>query len=234
MKAQRDRAQILVVEDEPDIAALLSYHLTRAGYAVRTAVDGGEALRTIDADLPDLVVLDLMLPTTSGLDVLKQVRASPELAHLPVVLLTARREEADRIQGLELGADDYMTKPFSVEELVLRVGAVLWRVRSAPVHATGRVLRAGTLVLDLSALTVSVDGEPVKLTPKELKLLNTLMDRRGRVQSRQQLLGEVWEITVPLDTRTVDIHVQRLRSKLGPEGNRIETVRGFGYRFRGE
>jgi two-component system, OmpR family, phosphate regulon response regulator PhoB len=234
MKAQRDRAQILVVEDEPDIAALVAYHLTRAGYAVRTAVDGEEALRIIDADLPDLVVLDLMLPTTSGLDVLKQVRASPEIAHLPVVLLTARREEANRIEGLAMGADDYMTKPFSAEELVLRVGAVLRRVRSAPVQATGRVLRAGALVLDVSALTVSVGDEPVELTPKELMLLNTLMDRRGRVQSRKQLLEAVWEVTVPIDTRTVDMHVQRLRTKLGPEGDRIETVRGFGYRFRAD
>jgi two-component system, OmpR family, phosphate regulon response regulator PhoB len=234
MKAQRDRAQILVVEDEPDIAALMAYHLTRAGYAVRTAVDGGEALRAVGTEMPDLVVLDLMLPTTSGIDVLKQVRGSPELAHLPVILLTARREETDRIQGLELGADDYMTKPFSTEELVLRVRAVLRRAQSSPVHATGRVLRAGTLMLDVSALTVSVDGEPVELTPKEMKLLNTLMERRGRVQSRTQLLETVWEVSVPIDTRTVDMHVQRLRSKLGPEGDRIETARGFGYRFRAD
>jgi two-component system, OmpR family, phosphate regulon response regulator PhoB len=234
MKAQRDRAQILVVEDEPDIAALMAYHLTRAGYAVRTAVDGGEALRALGTEMPDLVVLDLMLPTTSGIDVLKQVRGSPELAHLPVILLTARREETDRIQGLELGADDYMTKPFSTEELVLRVRAVLRRAQSSPVHATGRVLRAGTLMLDVSALTVSVDGEPVELTPKEMKLLNTLMERRGRVQSRTQLLETVWEVSVPIDTRTVDMHVQRLRSKLGPEGDRIETARGFGYRFRAD
>ncbi|MEJ2215725.1 MAG: response regulator transcription factor [Gemmatimonadota bacterium] len=227
-------AQVLVVEDERDIAALVAYHLTREGYSVRTVSNGSDALEAVAAQRPDLVVLDLMLPEWSGYDILKEVRRRPELADVPVVVLTARREEADRIKGLELGADDYVTKPFSPQELVLRIGAVLRRVQAPSVAGSGRVLRGGPVVMDLSAMQVSVDGSPVDLTPTEFRLLVALLERRGRVQSRKQLLQAAWDIHVDIETRTVDMHVQRLRTKLGEAGSYIETVRGFGYRFRGE
>jgi two-component system, OmpR family, phosphate regulon response regulator PhoB len=224
--------RILVVEDERDIAALVAYHLTREGYRVSTVGAGDEALAAIGRERPDLVVLDLMLPGASGYDVLGEIRRHPDAAGLPVVVLTARRDEADRIRGLELGADDYVTKPFSPQELVLRVGAVLRRTQAAPLAAGGRTLRAGPIVLDFGALRVQVDGSELQLTPTEFRLLATLMERRGRVQSRQQLLESAWDIHARIETRTVDMHVQRLRSKLGAAGDSIETVRGFGYRFR--
>ncbi|HSH44891.1 MAG TPA: response regulator transcription factor, partial [Longimicrobiales bacterium] len=162
------------------------------------------------------------------------MRRSPELEDVPVVVLTARREEADRIKGLELGADDYLTKPFSPQELVLRIGAVLRRVQAPPVAGAGRVLRGGPIQVDLSATTVAVDGGAVDLTPTEYRLLVALLERRGRVQSRRQLLQAAWGIDADIETRTVDMHIQRLRSKLGPAGDLIETVRGFGYRFQGD
>jgi len=225
-------ARILVVEDERDIAALVAYHLTREGYRVRTAEAGVEALQAAGAERPDLVVLDLMLPGFSGYEVLGEMRRKPELKEIPVIVLTARRDEADRVKGLELGADDYVTKPFSPRELVLRVGAVLRRAQAPPVAGAARMLRGGGIAIDLNALTVEVDGQPVDLTPTEYRLLVTLLERRGRVQSRQQLLELAWDIHARIETRTVDMHVQRLRSKLGRAGEWIETVRGFGYRFR--
>lgn len=228
------RPQVLVVEDAPDIAALVAYHLTRGGYGVRTVANGADALDSIRSDPPDLVVLDLMLPERSGYDVLAEVRQSADITDVPVVVLTARRDEPDRIKGLELGADDYMTKPFSPPELVLRVGAVLRRVRATPVAATGRVLRSGPLVVDLAALEVTVDGVAIDLTPTELRLLTAFVERKGRVQSRRQLLESAWDVRADIETRTVDMHVQRLRAKLGAAGERIETVRGFGYRFQGD
>ncbi|HEX7088873.1 MAG TPA: response regulator transcription factor [Longimicrobiales bacterium] len=227
-------ARILVVEDERDIAALVAYHLTREGYRVRTADDGAEAIEEVSRERPDLVILDLMLPGFSGYDVLAELRRHTATADVPVVVLTARRDEADRVRGLELGADDYVTKPFSPRELVLRVGAVLRRVRSPAVAAGGRMLTGGPIAVDLDALEVTVDGRPVELTPTEYRLLVALMERRGRVQSRQQLLENAWDIHVRIETRTVDMHVQRLRTKLGAAGKWIETVRGFGYRFRGK
>ncbi|HEY8483509.1 MAG TPA: response regulator transcription factor [Longimicrobiales bacterium] len=226
-------SRILVVEDEADIAALVAYHLTREGYRVRTAASGAEALEAIAHERPDLVVLDVMLPEFSGYEVLSELRRREELAEIPVVVLTARRDEADRIRGLELGADDYVTKPFSPRELVLRVGAVLRRVRSPAIAGSARILRGGPITVDLDALRVTVDGEEVELTPTEYRLLVTLLERRGRVQSREQLLEAAWDIHVRIETRTVDMHVQRLRAKLGKAGAWIETVRGFGYRFRG-
>ncbi len=226
-------SRILVVEDEADIAALVAYHLTREGYRVRTAASGAEALAAIAHERPDLVVLDVMLPEFSGYEVLSELRRREELAEIPVVVLTARRDEADRIRGLELGADDYVTKPFSPRELVLRVGAVLRRVRSPAIAGSARILRGGPITVDLDALRVTVDGEEVELTPTEYRLLVTLLERRGRVQSREQLLEAAWDIHVRIETRTVDMHVQRLRAKLGKAGAWIETVRGFGYRFRG-
>ena len=224
--------QIMVVEDERDIAALVAYHLTKEGYRVRTVGTGQDALTALGSERPDLVVLDLMLPEMSGYQILEEMRRRPELQEVPVVVLTARREEADRIRGLELGADDYLTKPFSPQELVLRIEAVLRRVRAAPVSGSGRVLAAGPLRVDLSAMAVAVEGEPVDLTPTEYRLLVSLLERKGRVQSRQQLLESAWDIHVRIETRTVDMHIQRLRAKLGEAGDLIETVRGFGYRFR--
>ncbi len=226
-------AHILVVDDEPDISALVAYHLARESYRVRTAADGVEAIRAVETERPDLVVLDLMLPGMSGLDVLGELRRRGETQDLPVILLTARREEKDRIEGLRLGADDYLAKPFSPQELVLRVGAVLRRVQQAPPAAKGgKVVRVGPITVDTGAARADAAGEPLDLTPTEYRLLLTLMERRGRVQSRRQLLEAVWEVTANIATRTVDMHVQRLRNKLGGEADWIETVRGFGYRFR--
>jgi two-component system, OmpR family, phosphate regulon response regulator PhoB len=230
--AQAPTVQILVVEDERDIAALIAYHLTREGYRVRTAEGGAEALEAVTIDRPDILVLDLMLPNFSGYEVLAEVRRRPESRDVPVVVLTARRDEADRIKGLELGADDYITKPFSPRELVLRVGAVLRRSQSPALGGSGRMLRGGPVAVDLNALSVTVDGRVLDLTPTEYRLLVTLIERRGRVQSRQQLLETAWDIHARIETRTVDMHVQRLRSKLGEHGHLIETARGFGYRFK--
>jgi two-component system, OmpR family, phosphate regulon response regulator PhoB len=228
----RAAARILVVEDERDIAALVAYHLMKEGYRVRTAEAGQEALASVAAEKPDLVLLDLMLPGFSGYEVLQEIRRRPDMADVPVVVLTARRDEADRVMGLELGADDYVTKPFSPRELVLRVSAVLRRAQSPAVAGGGRTLRAGPIIVDLNALRVAIDGTELELTPTEYRLLITLMERRGRVQTRQQLLENAWDIHARIETRTVDMHVQRLRSKLGEYGSLIETVRGFGYRFR--
>jgi two-component system, OmpR family, phosphate regulon response regulator PhoB len=229
---KKSPARILVVEDERDIAALIAYHLTKEGYRVRTAEAGHEALESVGAERPDLMLLDLMLPGFSGYEVLQEMKRQPELAQVPIVVLTARRDEADRVMGLELGADDYVTKPFSPRELVLRVKAVLRRAQSPAVAGGGRTLRGGPILVDLNALRASVDGDELDLTPTEYRLLVTLMERRGRVQSRQQLLETAWDIHARIETRTVDMHVQRLRSKLGVHGGLIETVRGFGYRFR--
>jgi two-component system phosphate regulon response regulator PhoB len=173
-----------------------------------------------------------MLPGLSGYDVLGEMRRRQELADVPVIVLTARRDEADRVKGLELGADDYVTKPFSPRELVLRVGAVLRRTQSPAVAGSARVLRGGPIDVDLNAMRVSVNGDSIDVTPTEYRLLVTLLERRGRVQSRQQLLETAWDIHARIETRTVDMHVQRLRSKLGDSGTLIETVRGFGYRFK--
>ncbi|HEY7767881.1 response regulator transcription factor [Longimicrobium sp.] len=226
-------AHILVVDDEPDISALVAYHLARESYRVRTAASGPEALHASEVERPDLVVLDLMLPGMSGLAVLEELRRRPETQEIPVILLTARKEEQDRIAGLRLGADDYVSKPFSPQELILRVAAVLRRVQQAPPATTGgKVVRVGPFAIDEGAAQAQVDGRELDLTPTEYRLLLILMERRGRVQSRRQLLEAVWEVTANIATRTVDMHVQRLRSKLGDQADWIETVRGFGYRFR--
>jgi two-component system phosphate regulon response regulator PhoB len=228
-------SHILVVDDEPDISALVAYHLARESYRVRTASSGPEAIRAAELERPDLIVLDLMLPGMSGLQVLEELRGRPETRDIPVILLTARREEQDRIQGLRQGADDYVAKPFSPQELILRVAAVLRRVQQAPPAGSGgKVVRVGPFSVDSGAASAEVSGELLELTPTEYRLLLTLMERRGRVQTRRQLLEAVWEVTANIATRTVDMHVQRLRNKLGDEADWIETVRGFGYRFRTE
>ena len=225
--------RILVVDDEPDITALVAYHLARAGYRVSTAANGTEALKAAQEERPDVVVLDLMLPGMSGWDVLQELRRSEDTREVGVILLTSRREEVDRIRGLSLGADDYITKPFSPAELALRVAALLRRLASPAVSA-GSMLAAGPIRVDRSAHSVTVDGEELILTATEYKLLLTLMERRGRVQSRSQLLESVWDAQPDIQTRTVDMHVQRLRSKLGEHGDLIETARGFGYRFKAD
>ena len=224
--------RILVVDDEPDIVALVVYHLAKAKYKVSSATSGSDALALAKRERPALIVLDLMLPGMSGFDVLDQLRADPDTASIAVLMLTARKDEPDRIRGLELGADDYLTKPFSPQELVLRVGAILRRVSANA--AGGDQLRIGPIVIDRSAHRVTVEGHEVELTPTEFKLLLTLAERRGRVQARALLLETVWEAAPDIQTRTVDMHVQRLRTKLHPAGDLIETVRGFGYRLRAD
>ena len=227
--------RILVVEDESDIAALVAYQLAHAGYQVRTASTGREALKAFEKDPPDLVVLDLMLPEIGGAEILKTLRSRKETQATPVIILTARGEEEDRLRGFELGADDYIAKPFSPRELVMRVRAVLRRSVPDQSHPLrGRVLRAGPLSIDVDANRVTVDGADVELTPKEFQLLICLLERRGRTQSRRSLLESVWDTTADIETRTIDMHVGRLRAKLGAAGDMIETVRGFGYRFRAE
>jgi len=223
--------RVLVVDDEPDITALVAYHLAREGYRVSTAANGAEALRSAQEERPDVVVLDLMLPGVSGYDVLNDLRGRPDTREIGVILLTARREEADRVRGLTLGADDYLTKPFSPRELTLRVAALLRRLQ-APATAAGAALRSGPITVERSAHRVLLGGQELALTATEYKLLLILMERQGRVQTRPQLLQSVWEAQPDIQTRTVDMHVQRLRSKLGNAGRFIETVRGFGYRFR--
>jgi two-component system phosphate regulon response regulator PhoB len=224
--------RILVVDDEPDITALVAYHLAKAGYRVSTAANGPDALKAAREERPDIVILDVMLPGVSGYDVLAEMRRREETKDVGVILLTARREEADRIRGLTLGADDYLTKPFSPAELALRINALLRRL-GAPAISTGATISAGPISVDRSAHRVSVNGKDIDLTATEYKLLLMLVERRGRVQSRPQLLESVWEAQPDIQTRTVDMHVQRLRAKLGSAGDLIETVRGFGYRFKG-
>ncbi|MFQ5689111.1 MAG: response regulator [Gemmatimonadota bacterium] len=223
--------RILVVDDEPDILSVLVYHLSREGFRVSTAVNGRSALAAAQRDLPDLVILDLMLPGLDGYEVLKALRRNERTDQIPVILLTARREERERIRGFEVGADDYVTKPFSAQELVLRVGAVLRRAAAEPLSPSRR-LSVGPIEIDRDAHRVFSAGVEVELTPLEYRLLEVLLERRGRVQSRRMLLEAVWDTTARIETRTVDMHAARLRSKLGQAGSLIETVRGVGYRFR--
>jgi two-component system phosphate regulon response regulator PhoB len=223
--------RVLVVDDEPDIVALVAYHLAKSGYRVSTAASGPDALATAARERPALIVLDLMLPGISGFDVLEQLRADPATRDIAVLMLTARKDEPDRIRGFSLGADDYLTKPFSPPELVLRVGAILRRVAAAPPQ-TGDALQIGPILIDKAAHEVAVDGKPVELTPTEYKLLLILAERRGRVQARGHLYETVWDGAADVQTRTVDMHVQRLRTKLGDARDLIETVKGFGYRMK--
>ena len=226
-------AEVLVVEDEPDIRALIAHHLTRDGFRCRTAADGLEALAQLRASAPDLVVLDLMLPGIDGLELTRRLRAEPAWAALPIIMLTAKADEIDRVVGLELGADDYVAKPFSPKELLARVRAVLRRARPAD---DGRALAGGEIALDPGRHRVTVAGTPVELTPKEFDLLHALMASGGRVLSREHLLNRVWGYARAdeIESRTVDVHVRRLRAKLGAAGRRIATVKSLGYRFESE
>ena len=225
------RARIVVVEDEPDIATILETSLRQEGFGVTVAHDGQQAIDAIDRDAPDLVLLDLLLPDMSGLDVLKALRRSERNDGVRVIVLTAKAGEFDRILGLELGADDYVTKPFSLRELVLRVRAVLQR--GVPEHASDepKVLRAGPIQVDLEHHEVRVRDETLRLTLTEFRLLAELVRAAGRVRSRDRLLSDVWGYDSEVMSRTVDTHVRRLRSKLGLASAWLDTVRGVGYRI---
>ncbi len=223
------RPKILVVDDEPEAVELLEFNLKQAGLEVIAAADGAEALRKARSAALSLIVLDLMLPEIDGLEVCKMLRRDPATARIPIIMLTAKASEIDRILGLELGADDYITKPFSPRELVLRVQKILKRGRSD--QEEPRALKFGNLVIDPPRHLVTWRGKRVDLTATEFKLLVILSQRSGRVQSREQLLRDVWEYNSLIDTRTVDTHMRRLREKLGQAGRHLETVRGVGYRF---
>ena len=223
------RSKILVVDDEPEAVELLEFNLKQAGFDVATAADGAEALKKARASLPGLILLDLMLPEVDGLEVCKMLRRDPATAAIPVVMVTAKAEEIDRILGLELGADDYVTKPFSPRELVLRIKNILQRGRA--VDGANESLKFGDLIIDSPRHLVTWKGKSIDLTATEFKLLTVLAQRRGRVQSRDQLLRDVWEYNSLVDTRTVDTHMRRLREKLGPASKYLDTVRGVGYRF---
>lgn len=222
--------RVLVVDDESDIVALVAYHLAKAGFRVSTATSGTDALEQARRELPSLVVLDLMLPGMSGFDVLEAIRRNDSTRQIGVLMLTAKQEEPDRLRGLQLGADDYLTKPFSPAELVLRVQAILRRMGTMP--ARDDLLRIGDITVNRSAHSVEVSGKAVDLTPTEYRLLILLAERRGRAQARSNLLQVVWDAAPDIQTRTVDMHVQRLRTKLGSAGDLIETIRGFGYRMK--
>lgn len=221
---------ILVVEDDPDILRLLTYNIRAAGYDVVTASDGNSALAMVRQYLPCLVLLDIMIPGISGFDVCKELKRGVQTRKIPIIMLTARGDEVDRVVGLELGADDYVVKPFSPRELILRIAAVLRR--SSPDEVDKPWVKDG-LSVDFSAHRVEVDGAEVALTATEFKLLTELLKNSGKVQTRDQLLNKVWTYQFEGYARTVDTHIRRLRRKLGPYSDWIITIRGVGYKFRG-
>ena len=221
--------RILIIEDEQDVIDLLTLHLRKAGFTLSTATDGAAGLRQAREESPVLIILDLMLPKMPGLEICKVLKMDAATRQIPIIMLTAKAEEIDRIVGLEFGADDYVTKPFSPRELILRVNAILRRGKGEVEEAK---LSIGAITLDPARHHVAVGGKPVRLTSVEFKLLSMLMRRKGRVQARDRLLNEVWGYESVIDTRTVDTHVRRLRKKLGKAAVGIETVRGFGYRIR--
>lgn len=224
--------RILVVDDEPDVLDLVAGNLRRAGFEVVAAGDGREALEKVRREAPALIVLDVMLPGLAGTEVCKALKRDASTAAIPIIMLTARAEEIDRVVGLELGADDYVTKPFSPRELVLRIQSVLRR--SEPAAARPALMRIGPVTIDSARRQVRVDDQLVELTATEFKLLEALAARRGIVHSREKLLDEVWGYEAAIESRTVDATLRRLREKLGPAAGCIETVRGFGYRISEE
>lgn len=223
------KQKILVVDDELDVTELLEFNLKAAGYDVQSAEDGPTALKKARDTQPDLIVLDVMLPEMQGTDVCKELRRDPVTSAIPIIMLTAKAAEIDRVLGLELGADDYVTKPFSPRELVLRIRGLLRRGQAT--DQPQEVMKVGDLIVDIPKHQVTVKGKAVDLTATEFKLITTLVQRKGRVQSREQLLQDVWEYDSLIDTRTVDTHMRRLREKLGPAARYLDTVRGVGYRF---
>ena len=226
------KPKILLVDDEPDALEVLGFKLRQAGYNALLAKDGARAIALARDERPALIVLDLMLPEVDGLEVCKILRRDPNTAAIPIIMLTARAAEMDRVLGLELGADDYVTKPFSPRELLLRIKKLLVRTQSS--EDTSAELRMGELTLDVGRHEVTVAGEPLVLTATEFKLLEILIRRRGRVQTRDRLLQDVWGYDNPIDSRTVDTHMRRLREKLGDNARYLETVRGVGYRCLAE
>ena len=223
------KPKILVVDDEPDAVELIEFNLKGADYKVATADDGGEALRKARSFSPDLILLDWMLPEMDGLEVCKMLRKDPQTSGIPIIMLTAKASEIDRVLGLEMGADDYLTKPFSPRELLLRIKNQLkHRLGEEP---DAPVFQCGDIVVDVSRHIVSVDNKHIDLTATEFKLLTTLLERRGRVQTREQLLKDVWEYDSGIDSRTVDTHMRRLRKKLGRAAKCLDTIRGVGYRL---
>jgi len=223
------KAKILIVDDEPETVEIVEFNLKQAGFGVMSAVDGDEAIKKARAAAPALIVLDLMLPEIDGMEVCKLLRRDPVTANIPVIMLTAKATELDRVLGLELGADDYLTKPFSPRELVLRVKKLL--ERGQPKEKEAQTLHFGDLLLDVPRHLASWKGKKFDLTATEFKLLTVLIQRRGRVQTRDVLLRDVWDYDNLIDTRTVDTHMRRLREKLGPAAKFLDTVRGVGYRF---
>ncbi len=223
------KERILVVDDEPDLLELIEVNLKGAGFDVLTASNGNDGLRMARQMTPELIVLDVMLPEMGGLEVCKNLRSDPATSAIPILMLTARATEIDRVLGLELGADDYVTKPFSTRELVLRVKNLLRRKVTSETGDSN--IQFGGLSIDRARHRVSFNGRPLTLTLTEFKLVTVLAERRGRVQSRDQLLKDVWGYNSAIDTRTVDTHMRRLRHKLGGAAAYLDTVRGVGYRF---
>ena len=230
MSYEASVTSVLLVDDERDLLSVVDFNLRAAGFETMLASTGEQALAQLRRRVPDLVVLDLMLPDIPGTEVCRRLKGDPRTRQVPVVMLTAKGEEVDRVVGFELGADDYVTKPFSVRELVLRLKAVLRR-SGAGRGAERPPERVGPIHVDVDAHRAYVDGGEIQLTPLEFKLLSTLMARLGRVQSREQLLEDVWDMSSEVETRTVDTHVKRLREKLGSGRDLLETVRGVGYRL---
>ena len=228
--AETKPKKILVVDDESDVTTLVAYHLKAKGFQVEVVNDPNSSIGTARSFLPDLVILDVMMPDLNGIQICRMLRADPKLKKVPVIFLTAKAEENDRVQGLETGADDYICKPFSTKELVLRVQTILRRLSDGAPEEPKR-LQVGEIVIDTERHEVQIHGKPVELTATEFNLLRLLMERRGRVQTREHLLLNVWNYETEIETRTVDTHVRRLREKLGTEADWIETIRGVGYRM---
>jgi len=224
--------KVVIVEDEKDLAELLAFNLQKEGWQTLVALDGRSGLELVTAELPDLVILDLMLPELTGIEVCKMLRRQEKTAAIPVIMVTAKGEEIDRVVGFEVGADDYLVKPFSTRELLLRIKAILRR--TATPAAAEKILRHGLLSIDEERHQVTVNGTEITLTLTEFKLLSTLAGRPGRMQSRERLLQDIWGYSSDADTRTVDTHITRLRSKLGAAGEMIRTVRGYGYKLEAE
>jgi two-component system, OmpR family, phosphate regulon response regulator PhoB len=223
------KQRILIIEDDKNISELVEYNLEKAGFDCETAVTGEAGFEFLSRQEIDLVILDIMLPKMDGFEVCKMVKQNRHSQHIPIIMLTAKGEEVDRIVGFELGADDYVVKPFSPRELVLRVKAILGRSKSK--KTIKDILTQGKLKMDIPRHRVFQGQKEVKLTQIEFKLLAVLMQRRGTVQTRDKLLNDVWDIAAEVTTRTIDTHIKRLRQKLGKSGKYIETVRGLGYRF---
>jgi len=228
------KEKILIVEDEKDIVKMLDYNLKKEGFRTISAYDGEDALDLASREHPDLIILDLMLPGMDGLEVCRELKRESNTASIPIIMLTAKSQESDKVVGLELGADDYITKPFSPRELVARIKAVLRRVKEK--GKLPEVLKIGDLGIDFSKIQVSVKGKPIELTSKEFELLKILIKAKGRVLSRDYLLDTIWgfDHAIEIQTRTVDVHIRTLRKKLKAEAKRILTVKNYGYRFEAE